>query len=469
MYVFLIRHAAVNGTYGSTLRLLMKTDTLRAFIGYDVVDVHLLRCLRSGGIGTVAAESCKHALHRGAIGKAPFCSAFVYGIVRTFGLTRPTIDAFVSDLDGHGMVGLPGCKFGRKDSLPIMNHQQRTDAFLQLGKVLEEVAAGRLSTSWDETIIRAGEQNKWFTDENVRLALRGISRMLTREKLDRWLAPYGDIPEQTEPKSVGIIMAGNIPLVGFHDLLTVLITGNKAVVKTSSQDDLLPRKLVETLVSIDPHFADLVTFTEGRMSGFSHIIATGSTNSSRYFDYYFSRYPSIIRRNRNSVAVITGNETDEELRALGKDIFRFFGLGCRNVSKLYVHVSVEVADLLRHFEGWKHIIEHNKYCNNYEYHKAIYLVERMKHLDTGFLLVREDAALSCPVGVLHYETFTDMEGVKRALIRDADATQCVVATTSSSIPQAVAFGRSQEPEVWEYADDADTVAFLMKNAEVVPQ
>lgn len=342
-----------------------------------------------------------------------------------------------------------------------MDKEQRLDAFVRLGEVLSRVASGTLA-DWDDTIRQAGYRNGWFTGENVRLALRGLSRMLTGEKLGRWLAAYGDIDESPEPKTVGIIMAGNIPLVGFHDLMAVLITGNRALIKTSSQDELLPRKLVEVLTAIEPEFTDRVEFTEGRMAGFTHIIATGSSNSSRYFEYYFSRYPSVIRGNRNSVAVVTGHETDDELRALGKDIFRFFGLGCRNVSKVFIHRSVDMADLLRHLEGWSHIIEHNKYRNNYDYHKAILLVEKMRHLDTGFLLAREEAALACPVSVLHYEVFDSIDEVKLGLLRDAEAIQCVVASAGTGITGSVPFGKSQEPEAWDYADGVDTVAFLLE-------
>ncbi|MCF8258693.1 MAG: acyl-CoA reductase [Flavobacteriales bacterium] len=343
-----------------------------------------------------------------------------------------------------------------------MNHQQRVEAFIELGKVLGSVASAAEGTDWDDAIRKAGHHNAWFTDENVRLALRGLSRMLAAEKLHKWLAAYGDIADSPEPKTVGIIMAGNIPLVGFHDMMTVLITGHRAMIRTSSQDELLPRKLVETLVSIEPAFADCIEFSEGRMTGFTHIIATGSSNSSRYFEYYFSRYPSIIRGNRNSVAVITGQETEDELLALGKDVFRFFGLGCRNVSKLFVQRNVDIVALLRHFEGWEHIGGHHKYHNNYDYHKAIFLVEKMKHLDTGFLLVRQEQALACPVSVLHYEMFDALDEVKSKLLRDADAIQCVVASEGTGIANAVPFGKSQEPEAWDYADGVDTVEFLLE-------
>lgn len=343
-----------------------------------------------------------------------------------------------------------------------MNRQQRSEAFITLGKLLGRVASADTATDWDDTIRQAGHRNGWFTEENVRLALRGLSRMLTAEKLENWLTAYPDLPDNQDVKTVGIIMAGNIPLVGFHDLMTVLITGNRAIVRTSSQDELLPRKLVDALVAIEPEFADRVDFSEGRMTGFTHIIATGSSNSSRYFDYYFSRYPSVIRGNRNSVAVVTGNESEEEFRALGKDIFRFFGLGCRNVSKVFIHKSVAMADLLGHLEGWSHIIGHNKYRNNYDYHKAILLVEKLRHLDTGFLLALEESALACPVSVLHYETFDSIDEVRSKLLRHAESIQCVVASTETGIVHSVPFGRSQEPDPWDYADGVDTVAFLLE-------
>lgn len=343
-----------------------------------------------------------------------------------------------------------------------MNSQQRISAFVRLGEELAQVAASMEFPTWDNAIRQASYHNPWFTEENIRLALRGLSRMLTHEKLEQWLSAYPLLDDAPSPKKVGIIMAGNIPLVGFHDLMTVLITGHHAIIKPSSQDELLPLKVVESLVAIEPAFAETAEFADGRMQGFSHVIATGSSNSSRYFDYYFKKYPSILRSNRNSVAVITGKESDDELRALGKDIFRFFGLGCRNVSKLYVHKDVSLPSILDRFEGWQHIANHNKYHNNYDYHKAIFLVEKVPHLDTGFLLLTENKALACPVSVLHYQTFEDVSVVKMELAQRADTIQCIVATEATGIPGAVPFGRSQEPEAWDYADGADTVEFLLK-------
>ena len=346
-----------------------------------------------------------------------------------------------------------------------MNSQQRISAFVRLGEELAQVASSVENPVWDVAIRQASYHNPWFTEENIRLALRGLSRMMVQDKLEQWLSAYPSLEDVPSPKNVGIIMAGNIPLVGFHDLMTVLITGNRAIIKSSSQDELLPRKVVESLTTIEPAFADAVEFADGRLQGFTHVIATGSSNSSRYFDHYFKKYPSIIRRNRNSVAVITGKESDDDLRALGKDIFRFFGLGCRNVSKLYVHKDVSLPSILDRFEGWQHIANHNKYHNNYDYHKAIFLVEKVPHLDTGFLLLTENAALACPVSVLHYQTFDDLSAVKKELSQKAEEIQCIVASAATGIAASVSFGRSQEPEAWEYADGADTVQFLLQSED----
>ena len=347
-----------------------------------------------------------------------------------------------------------------------MNVQQRISAFVTLGKVLENVAESTESSDWDSAISNARNHNAWFTEENIRLAFRGIARMLTAEKLEQWLLPYSEQLSDQSPKNVGIIMAGNIPLVGFHDLMTVLITGNNAIVKTSSQDDILPRKLIETLESIEPRFSNSAQFVDGKMTGFSHVIATGSSNSARYFDFYFKKYPSIIRKNRNSVAIITGSETDDELRALGKDIFRFFGLGCRNVSKVYVHSTVSLPELLNKFEGWQHISNHNKYHNNYDFHKAIFLVEKIKHLDTGFLLLTENDSLACPVSVLHYKAFDALDAVKKELTLKANEIQCIVASNALSLENTVPFGTSQEPNPWDYADGVNTIGFLLQTEPV---
>ncbi|MFT4594703.1 MAG: hypothetical protein ACI85G_000619 [Psychroserpens sp.] len=341
-----------------------------------------------------------------------------------------------------------------------MNLPQRVSAFIQLGELLGKVSENPQESDWFPAYEQAQAENRWFTFENISIALRGISEMLEAEKVENWLSNYSAIPE-TGSKKVSLIMAGNLPLVGFHDLLCVLISGNKAVVKASSLDQVLIKKLVETLVGIEPSFEVAVELVDGRMEGFTHVIATGSDNSARYFEYYFGKYPNIIRKNRNSIAIINGDESLDELRALGKDIFRYFGLGCRNVSKVYLSDKMSPEMFLATLEDWNPIGNHSKYFNNYEYHKAIYLVEKMAHLDNGFLLLRDEPSLGCPVGVLHFQAYSTLDQMKAEVKIHEDQIQCVVASDKLGIDNSVPFGKAQSPELWDYADGVDTMAFLL--------
>src|ERR1700743_41746 len=286
--------------------------------------------------------------------------------------------------------------------------------------------------------------NAWFTPESVRQAVTAIGRMLNKQDLLTWLSKY-DLDKNTANKKVGLILAGNIPLVGFHDVLCVLITGNHALIKASTQDARLIKYVLNVLTDIEPAFKDQYTFIE-RLEGFDAIIATGSNNTSRYFEYYFSKVPNIIRKNRNSVAVLTGSETAEQLYNLGHDIFDYYGLGCRNVSKLLVPKDYDFVPFFEAIEPYQPIINHHKYNNNYDYNKSIYLVNRDKHLDNGFLLVKEDERMVSPLAVLFYEEYDDIAAVQALLFRENENIQCIV----SAVPlktgnQVVGFGESQQP------------------------
>lgn len=341
-----------------------------------------------------------------------------------------------------------------------MNHQERKAAFIRLGEVLGTVSKNPQESDWAAAFNQAEAANRWFTQENIALSLRGIAFMLQPEKLEKWFSAYSNIPE-TGNKRVALIMAGNIPLVGFHDLLCVLASGNTAVAKMSSQDAILPKKLVETLAEISPELAARIELSDGKLENFTHVIATGSDNSARHFEYYFGKFPNIIRKNRNSIAIINGDESLDELRALGKDIFRYFGLGCRNVSKVYLSDKISPEMLMATLEDWKPIANHSKYFNNYEYHKAIFLVEKMAHLDNGFLLLREEANLGCPVGVLHYQTYGTLDQMKAEVKIHEDKIQCIVASDKLGFENSVPFGKAQSPELWDYADGVDTMSFLL--------
>ncbi|MDR3697500.1 acyl-CoA reductase [Mucilaginibacter sp.] len=310
-----------------------------------------------------------------------------------------------------------------------------------------------------ETIETEHHYNAWFTADSVLHAIKAIGVMLNEKDLGLWLDRY-NLDENKPEKKVGLILAGNIPLVGFHDILCVLVTGNYALIKASSQDARLIKGILALLTTIEPHFKGQYSFVE-RLTGFDAVIATGSNNTSRYFEYYFGKVPSIIRKNRSSIAVLRGDETAEQLYQLGHDIFDYFGLGCRNVSKLLVPEGYNFNFFFESIEVYNNIINHNKYNNNYFYNKSIYLVNSDKHLDNNFLLLKEDIRLASPLGVLYFEYYDDLNAVKLKLTEDSDRIQCVVSAIPLEINnQVVDFGQSQQPALWDYADGVDTMQFL---------
>jgi hypothetical protein len=303
--------------------------------------------------------------------------------------------------------------------------------------------------------------NAWFTPSSVEHAVKAIGQMLNKQDLLTWLNRY-DLNQNKAGKKIGLILAGNIPMVGFHDVLCVLITGNHALIKASTQDARLIKYVLNMLVDIDAAFKEQYDFVE-RLENFDAIIATGSNNTSRYFEYYFSKVPNIIRKNRNSVAVLTGNETTEQLHDLGHDIFDYYGLGCRNVSKVLVPKDYDFVPFFEAIESYQPIINHHKYNNNYDYNKSIYLVNRDKHLDNGFLLVKEDERMVSPLAVLFYEEYEDINAVQALLSRESENIQCIVSSAPLNVSsQVVDFGKSQQPALWDYADGIDTMDFLTK-------
>jgi hypothetical protein len=306
-------------------------------------------------------------------------------------------------------------------------------------------------------IFGAPNRNAWFTTQEVERALASLHLMLQEGDLEKW---FSGITITRNPKKVGLILAGNIPMVGFHDVLSVLVTGNIALIKLSSSDDQLLPALLAELVKIEPLFADHIIYTE-RLKDFDAIIATGSNNTSRYFEYYFGKVPHIIRKNRNSVAVLTGNESREEIAQLGHDIFDYFGLGCRNVSKIFIPEDYDIKNFFEPLEAYQEIFNHFKYNNNYDYNKSIYLVNGAEHFDNGFLLLKEDTNLSSPLAVLYYERYKNIGEVEQKLQATAENIQCVVSTANLNLESGKAgFGESQSPKLWDYADNVDTIAFL---------
>lgn len=303
---------------------------------------------------------------------------------------------------------------------------------------------------------RAHEFNGWFTLNNVLFSCEGWSNTLTQINLKSFTSL--NTLDGLSSKTIAVIMAGNIPLVGFHDFLSVLISGHSILVKQSSNDKHLLPILAKYLQYVNDDFKNKITFTEEKLSSFDAVIATGSSNTARYFDYYFGKYPSIIRENRNSVAVLTGNETEEELSALADDIFTYFGLGCRSVSKIFVPHNYDFDKLFNAVFKYKDIMDTAKYANNYDYNKAVYLMSLFDLLENGFLMLKEDKSYSSPISSLFYEKYNDLNTLKKQLEADNHKIQCIVA--NNFIETEIKFGETQKPKLTDFADSVNTLEFL---------
>lgn len=336
----------------------------------------------------------------------------------------------------------------------MIPRNQRINAFINLGNFLTDP---QNAYYLEELATAAYWKNNWFTPGNTIESLTAIGeKFLSEEKLTSWLNQY---PEPESSKKIGVIMAGNIPAVGFHDVLCVLISGHILLAKTSSDDPVLIPALLKKLTEIEPAYADYIQLVE-RLNDSDAYIATGSDNTARYFHYYFSKKPNIIRKNRTSLAVITGSESDEELKALGKDMLLYYGLGCRNVSKLFVPKGYDFSKFFEAIQTTEQeYLNHHKYFNNYEYNKSILLINGVPHYDNGFLMLTENTATVSPISVVHYETYESLDTVKEYLDENAEKIQCIV-SRSEALAGAVPFGKTQQPEISDYADSEDTMAFL---------
>ncbi|MDX1461664.1 MAG: acyl-CoA reductase [Marinirhabdus sp.] len=345
--------------------------------------------------------------------------------------------------------------------------QERINAFAALGQFIGQFTAEPFEKSQNlpqndpyfdkmqDVLSRASASNGWFTLDNIRFALQNWSVALQQENLEKWLAPY-NLSDQNDSKTVAIVMAGNVPLVGFHDFLCVLIAGHSATVKLSSNDKILLPFLAEYLQSVAPLFSGRIQFTTDQLRNFDAVIATGSDNTALYFEHYFGKYPHIIRKNRNSVAILDGNETPAQIEKLADDVFRYFGLGCRNVSKFYVPKGYDWDHFFNGMYTWKAVINNHKYMNNYDYNKAVYLMSNIKLLDNEFLLLKEDPGYASPIAVLFYEYYEDKAQLEASLAEHSEKIQCVVAS------DALPFGHAQQPALSDYADGIDTMSFLIE-------
>lgn len=331
------------------------------------------------------------------------------------------------------------------------------DAFKELGQRLADPQW--FESTFGETIERQYRENSWFTPEFCRYALTAIGRMLAPDALDAYYAHYKDIASTEDPrKRVAVISAGNIPVAAFHDFFCILVSGNDYQGKLSSQDKHLLPVLAQALTDIDPRFSERISFVE-RISNFDAVIATGSNNSSRYFSYYFDKYPHILRKNRNSVAVLDSSETEEELRLLADDIYLYFGLGCRSISKLFVPKGYDFVPFLHILtQESQPIALHHQFNNNIEYQKAVHLMNRIPYMDAGTFLLVENPEYASPIGMIYYEYYDDIDLVNRRLTDDAERLQCIVGHNAEP------FGSAQNPSLLDYPDGIDTFQFIIHNS-----
>jgi len=331
------------------------------------------------------------------------------------------------------------------------------NSFLNSLNNLKEVIL-RSQTDLEEVYLKSEQANPWFIRRFLEASMDAIlQQFIDSDKCKEWLQAYPE--NNSQPRRVGLIMAGNIPLVGFHDLFCVLAAGHKAVIKLSDKDPWLLPFITDQWRRVYPELEDHITYVE-RLDKIDTVIATGSNNSGRYFEYYFRNYPHVFRQNRNGVAFLTGKESMMDLKNLAKDIFMFFGLGCRNVSKIYVPAGYDFSQWQEVIAEWSFLGDHNKYRNNLDYNYAIYLINSVPHMNLGHLILKEDDAIVSRIGCLHYSYYDDLSTVENELDKRRGEIQCVVSASPLALWEHVAFGETQNPGLDQYADGVDTMQFL---------
>jgi len=341
-----------------------------------------------------------------------------------------------------------------------MNINERTELISEIGEFLKNYLDEKYDNKKDDNLIefekvikKAQSNNSWFTDENIKINLTYWSKKLIKTNLNQWLSKYN--LKDTSRKNIAIIMAGNIPLVGFHDFICVFLAGHNSIIKLSSND----KYLIPFLLNLVKFPSDRVVYLDGMLKDYDAVIATGSDNTSRYFEYYFKNKQSIIRKNRNSIAILDGNETDEELKSLSHDILTYFGLGCRSVSKLYVPKGYNFDSFFNSIFAYKDLINNHKYANNYDYNKAIYLMSEYKFLDNGFFMIKEGNEMHSPISTINYEYYDNISHLSEKIKQQAENIQCVV--SNIKFEGRIDFGETQNPSLNQYADNIDVMNFLL--------
>ncbi|MDL2312167.1 hypothetical protein LJC68_04750 [Bacteroidales bacterium OttesenSCG-928-B11] len=343
------------------------------------------------------------------------------------------------------------------------NFDMRIAAFSELGKALKRFSQHQDIPALSIAIDQQEIKNHWFTNDYILNAIIAIANMLTADelaKLQEYYENQTDI-DLEKKENIAVVSAGNIPLAGFHDFFAVLVSGNNYIGKLSSQDNLLLPAIAELLIEIEPAFKKRIDFVQ-RLSSFNKIIATGSNNSSRYFEYYFGKYPHILRKNRNSLAILTGNENQEKLECLFNDIFLYFGLGCRSVSMLWVPKDYDFNNLISVFkEKGPDIAIHHHYLNNIDYQKTMHLMNQIPFIDAGIALFVARPALPSPIGIIHYQYYTDLDKVDNFIKTHCDEIQCVVGD-ALPLDGITPLGCAQSPKIMDFADGVDTILWAAK-------
>lgn len=346
-----------------------------------------------------------------------------------------------------------------------MNLKERAEIFSELSNLVFDYFSNpskiKISHSniLSESIKKATQNNPWFGYEEIEHSLLSICESITYNKIITWLNNYPKLSNIKISKNIGIVMAGNIPLVGFMDFFYVIMSGNNAIVKLSSDDNILFPAIIEILKDINPKIDNYINIVEQKISGFEAIIATGSNNTSRYFEYYFGKYPNIIRKNRNSIAILKGDESLEELIRLADDITTYFGLGCRNVSKILVPNSYNFEHLITALGKKSKILDFYKYKNNYDYQKSILIINRTPFYDCGSVLLTQNSNLSSPISVVYYDYYNTDNEIANYLEKNKDSLQCIVGKIKYK--NIVKFGKTQSPELGDYSDNVDVMEFLL--------
>lgn len=336
--------------------------------------------------------------------------------------------------------------------------KQHITAFAELGDYLSQIdSKNTLYSPLMEIVHQSKHRNGWFTEENCLDALKNWGKTLNENALNQWISPYDFAGNGN--KNIGLILAGNIPLVGFHDVLSVLLCGHNATIKLSSTDPYLIPFLYKQLIFIDSIFEGRLQFTENRLENFNAVIATGSNNAARYFDYYFAKVPNIIRKNRNGIAVLDGNETKEQLQGLANDIVQYYGLGCRSIAKVYLPRGYDINLIFGALYPYSNLMASAKYANNYDFNKAVFLMSEFDLLDNGFMLLRESDSFGSPVACLHYSYYDELASLQKTLKDQADNIQCI--SSALDIENAIPLGEAQSPSLWNYADGIDPINFLL--------